>query len=113
MQLESEEITGEVTRVRLTGTMDLAGAEEIGLRLSVLAGSRKYLLVDLEGVSFLSSMGIRGLLGAAKTVLRRGGKMVLIKPNATVEKVLTATGCDGLMPIAGSDEEALGLLAPA
>lgn len=110
MQLLSEEIDGNVTRVVLVGALDLAGAEQIGLKLSVLAGSRKLLLIDMEGLTFLSSMGIRSLLSAAKTLARRGGKLILVKPSATVHKVLLTTGCDGLMPIASSLDEALGLL---
>jgi len=111
MQLESEEIDGSVTRVRLVGAPDLAGAEEIGLKLSVLADSRRCLLIELEQFTFLSSMGIRSLLSAAKTLARRGGKLILINPTPTVQKVLLTTGCDGLMPIVPTLDEALGLLA--
>ena len=111
MQLNTEELSENVTKVILNGSLDLAGAEEIGLKMSVLAGSRKSLLVDLEALSFLSSMGIRTLLTAAKTILRRGGKLILLKPNPTVHKVLLTTGCDALMPITQELDEALRLLA--
>ena len=111
MHLQSEEIDGDVTRVVLVGALDFAGTEEIGLKLSVLAESRTRLVIDLEKVTFLSSMGIRSLLTAAKTIARRRGKMVLLNPSAIVQKVLQTTGCDGLMPISRSLDEAIRLLA--
>ncbi|MDR3523390.1 MAG: STAS domain-containing protein [Acetobacteraceae bacterium] len=99
MELQSEELANDITQVALIGALDLAGTEEIGLKLNVLAGSRKRLLMDMTGLTFLSSMGIRSLITVAKTVTRRGGKVVLLKPIAAVEKVLVTTGCDSMMPI--------------
>ena len=47
----------------------------IGLRMNVIAGSTKNLLVDLQNVSFLGSMGLRSILVPAQAVRRRGGKL--------------------------------------
>ena len=79
--------------------------------MNVLAGSRRKLLFDLAAVSFLASMGIRSLLNIARVVSRRGGKIVLINPNAVVARVLFTTGVELLLPVRETLAEALALLA--
>jgi anti-sigma B factor antagonist len=111
MELATDELAQEVTRVRLVGSFDIAGAESVDLMMNVLAGSRRKLLFDMTEVSFLASMGIRSLLTVAKAVVRRGGKVVLLKPNATVMKVLVTTGTDHLLPVRETLADALALLA--
>ena len=56
-------------------------------------------------------MGIRSLLNVARVVSRRGGKIVLINPNAVVAKVLFTTGTEHLLPVRETLDEALALLA--
>lgn len=99
MEMAVEDLAGGVTRVALSGRLDVAGAGRIDLRFSVLAGSRKALVVDLSQVSFLASMGLRTLLTGARTVRSKGGKMVLLSPDANVAKVLEIAGVETLLPI--------------
>jgi anti-anti-sigma factor len=90
---------GEVTRVILDGRMDIQGAAAIDLKMNVLAGSSKFLLLDLTNVSFLGSMGLRSIVLPAQTVKRRGGKMALLNPSPMVEEVLKASNIDEIIPI--------------
>ena len=90
---------GGITRVELDGRMDIAGAAEVDLRMNAIAGSAKKLLVDLERVSFLGSMGLRSIVIPARAVHGRGGKVVLFKPNEMVESVLKTSGIDSLLPV--------------
>jgi anti-anti-sigma factor len=106
MDLAVEERNG-VTLVHLAGRLDIAGASAIDLRFSALSGSRRALIVDLSNVSFLASMGIRLLLTGAKTVSAKGGRMVLLKPDAEVEKVLATAGIDTLIPIHADETSAM------
>ncbi len=99
MELAVEDMESGVTLVRLNGRLDIAGASVIDLRFSALAGSRRSMVVDLSEVTFLASMGIRLLLGSAKTVTSKGGHMVLMAPIADVKNVLTTAGIDTLIPV--------------
>ena len=45
-------------------------------------------------------------MSAAKTLSRKGGKLVVVNPNDHVKDVLVTTGADGLMPIVATDSEA-------
>ncbi|HEY1897339.1 MAG TPA: STAS domain-containing protein, partial [Terracidiphilus sp.] len=74
MTISTESMEGDITRVLLDGRLDIQGAAAIDLRMNVLAGSSKFLLVDLSKVSFLGSMGLRSIIVPAQAVRRRGGK---------------------------------------
>lgn len=99
MEMHIEEPNGDITRVRLTGRMDYAGATEIDARFMELAGREKSVLVDVSKVSFLASMGIRTLIMAAKALKERGGKMILFSPETMVAMVLKTSGTDILIPV--------------
>ena len=99
MEMQIEELDPEITRAKLIGRMDYAGATEIDAQFMELAAQRKLLLVDLSKVAFLASMGIRTLIMAAKVVKARGDRMVLFSPEMMVAKVLQTSGTDILIPV--------------
>jgi anti-anti-sigma factor len=99
MQISTEELEGGVTRVILDGCLDISGAQAIDLKMNVIAGSKKAVLVDIQKVSFIGSMGLRTLVAPARAIKGRGGKMVLFGPNEMVEKVLRASAIDTMIPI--------------
>jgi anti-sigma B factor antagonist len=99
MTISTEPMDGEVTRVILDGRLDIQGSAAIDLKMNVLAGSSKFLLLDLTNVSFLGSMGLRSIVLPAQTVKRRGGKMALFNPSPMVEEVLKASNIDEIIPI--------------
>ncbi len=62
MQISTEELDGGVTRVVLDGRLDIVGAAAVDLKMNIIAGSAKKLLIDLEKVTFLGSMGLRSIV---------------------------------------------------
>jgi anti-anti-sigma factor len=110
MAIATEELAGGVTRVILEGRLDIEGAASVDLQMNVIAGSRKAVLVDLQKVSFIGSMGLRALVAPARAIKGRGGKIVLYAPNEMVEKVLTTSGTDTLIPVHHELESALDAL---
>jgi anti-anti-sigma factor len=99
-------VPGAVTKVTLVGRLDILGAEKIGLPLAAVAGARGNVVVDMTGVDFIASIGIRHLVMAAKAVARGSGKLVLLDPNPMVTDVLVVAGLDQLLPIVRSEDEA-------
>ena len=102
--------TGMTARVVLNGRLDATGVTAVWVPFNALVETKRGLIVDLSGVSFISSNGIRMLTAAANTVKRRGGRLVLLNPNAVVDEVLTITGVHSIIPVARSDGEAQSLL---
>ncbi len=99
MQISTEEMDGGVTKVALDGRMDIEGAAVVDLKMNLIAGGAKKLLIDLQKVSFLGSMGLRSIVIPARAVRSRGGKVVLFAPTDMVETVLKTSGIDSLFPV--------------
>jgi len=99
MPISTEELTGGITRVILDGRLDIDGAAAVDLKMNVIAGTKKAVLIDMQKVSFLGSMGLRALVTPARAITSRGGKIVLFGPNELVEKVLKTSGVDGFIPV--------------
>jgi len=99
MTMSTESMDSDITRVVLDGRLDIEGAESIDMRMNVVAGSARFLLIDLHNVSFIGSMGLRSIVIPAKNVNRRGGKVALFGPVPSVEEVLKASKIDEVIPI--------------
>jgi anti-anti-sigma factor len=99
MQLSTQDMDDGVTRVELDGRMDIAGAAAVDMKMNLIAGSAKKLLIDLQKVTFLGSMGLRSIVLPARAVLGKGGKVVIYAPTEMVESVLKASNIDSLLPI--------------
>jgi anti-anti-sigma factor len=105
-----EELEGGVTRVILDGRLDIEGAAAVDMRMNVIAGTKKAVLLDMQNVSFLGSMGLRALVAPARAIKGRGGKMVIFGPIELVEKVLKTSGVDAMIPIHHDLQSALAAL---
>jgi len=104
---------GSIATVRLSGRLDISGAEVIAMPLATLAGAKRGLVIDLSEVTTLASIGIRHLISAAKVVARRGGRLVLLNPNNTVAEILATTGVSDFLHITHSESEARAAAAPS
>ena len=110
MQISISEFGDAGTRVTLIGKLDISGAGKIELPLATIAGSQQSVVVDMVGVDFIASVGIRHLLMAAKSIARKHGKFLLLNPTPLVTQVLITAGLQDLLPIVRSEEEALAAL---
>src|ERR1700744_1128100 len=98
-------------RVTLTGKLDIAGSQKIELPLATLAGARGNLVIDMAGVDFIASIGIRQLVMAAKAVTHGAGRLLLLAPTAAVTEAVETSGLLDLLPIVRSEDEARTALA--
>jgi anti-sigma B factor antagonist len=101
------ELEDGVTKVVISGRVDIAGARELEMPMAVVAGSRRAVVVDLSGVEFMASLGLRGIVVSAKSIFSKRGKIVLLAPRPEVREVITTTGIDDLIPIFHDEAEAI------
>ena len=108
MALTYEDVSESFRRIVLSGRLDGPGTAEIATKLTSLSAAAKYrVVVDLTGVSFLASIGIRAVLSSAKAAQQNGGRIVLyVGGNPAVTKTLQATGIDELIPMFADAAEA-------
>lgn len=88
-----------VTLITLTGRMDVAGAAGIDVRFTALTSANRAVVVDMGGVEFMASMGLRTLIMAAKSVASKRGRMVLYRPTPMVREVIVTSGVETLLPM--------------
>ncbi len=65
----------------------------------------KGLIIDLNGISFIDSVGVGALVVAAKTFQNIKGKVILVNPQESVKKALDAMNLSSLLPILITDNE--------
>ncbi len=110
MEMNFVDLDSGIRRIHLTGRLDTAGVGAIETRFSAVASGRAGgTIVDLSGVPFLASMGIRMLVSCAKSAAARGGRMALFAPQPLVAQSLRDTGIDQIVPIAADEPRALEL----
>lgn len=107
MPMTVEELDNGVTKVVITGRIDIAGAQEIDLPLNVVGGSRRAVVIDLTGVTFMASMGLRGLVMCANSIHSKRGKVSMFGPPDSVAEVIRTMGIDELIPLLSSEAEAI------
>jgi anti-sigma B factor antagonist len=79
----------------LSGEIDMSNVQDLVDAASELREHRG-LRLRMEGVSFIDSTGIRGLLRIAEMT---GGELVLVSPHPAVRKVLRVLGLDATPPL--------------
>jgi anti-anti-sigma factor len=110
MELEILEQSPTVTRVALKGQMDTQGVDSIETRLTAALTRGGNAIIDLSGVTFLASLGIRLLITVAKTLDRRGNRLVLVAPRQLVDQALRHSSIEDIIPVAADFEAARALL---
>ncbi len=100
MQLEVIELDNGIKHIKLNGRMDIPGTNQIETSFTAQTSTKKGgVLVDMSGVEFIASFGMRILLSNAKALKGRGGKMALYNPIPVVQEALTVAGINELIPI--------------
>ncbi len=99
MVMTTEELPGGIIKVILDGDLGIEGAAVVDLQMNIIAGAHKSVIVDIQKVSFIGSMGLRALVSPARAIKNHGGKMVLFGPIELVEKVLKMSGIDTVIPV--------------
>ena len=96
------------------GRIDTTTAGALETRLvSALAGASPQLVVDLSGVEYISSAGLRVLLVAARRVQATGGRLALCAMGQPVRQVFQLAGFLPLFTIQDTRDQAVaGLAAP-
>ncbi len=104
--LASAERMGGSLVISVSGELDLATAPELE---EVIAGAIQpdegHMVVDLLGVTFMDSSGIRALVQAKDS--RPGTEVTLVVGGGIVHKLIDVTGLDGWFRIEDDIESAL------
>ena len=107
MQISVEKLPDAVTRVVLSGPLDIKGAASVELPFTTVTSSNERVVIDVAEVDYVASIGLRLLVSAARTVSRRGGRLVLCHTTENVSKVLAMSGLSQMLPSFPTLEQAV------
>lgn len=94
-----------------SGRLDTAAAPlfEREVEAATASGNAR-VLIDLADLSYISSMGLRALLTAAKRINAKGGRLALCALQAQVAEVFEISGFNAIVPVYKDRESALAAL---
>ncbi len=108
MELKVIRMDERVTHLAISGKLDIntvmAGEPDFWAHT---VGRQKPALVDIAGVTFLGSMGIRMLLNAFLTLKDKGVPLILLNPPPLIEKTFKHAGLLDLLAIERDERQAL------
>jgi anti-anti-sigma factor len=95
-----EELEAGLTMMVLSGTLDAPGAmgieQQFQKRIQDHSGN---VIIELSGLDYMSSYGLRMILTAAKALHDKGGGLHLAAPNSHVMEVIRVAGYDTMFPV--------------
>jgi len=96
------------TVVTVAGRLDsVTGPDYRKTLQEVMAAGAARVVVDLQGLTYISSAGVGEILLSANQMTAKGGQLSLANVPANVLSVLKMCGIDGLLPRHASVDEAL------
>jgi anti-anti-sigma factor len=82
------DVDGRFPTVRLRGELDISGAEEIERSIEEIEKTATgILIIDLRGLEFMDSTGLRLILSADARARDRGSSLIIVRGPETVHRV--------------------------
>ncbi|HWL43974.1 MAG TPA: STAS domain-containing protein [Ilumatobacter sp.] len=95
-------ITRTESGIAVVGEIDAHTAPAVAAALA--AAEHEPLVIDLSGVEFVDSSGLRVLLEAHQTRQAAGGSLVLSQPSPAVQRVLDVSGVDEYLDVSSQPD---------
>ena len=97
-EVSTEQRPGEVV-IRLSGELDLSAFDEVdGVLSDAQSDGNRIVRIDLRGLEFIDSTGIRLLLAAHSRAKRVGHEFCIIRGSERIQRVFALTDLDGRLP---------------
>ena len=87
----------ELVTLEITGRLDTTTAPNLESVINELSEDTKELIFDMSGVEYISSAGIRVLIGAYKKMSINQGTMRIEKANDMVREIFEMTGLSDML----------------
>ena len=111
MELKTLEATDQFVLVALTGHLGLEATQGVDKKFKkATSDTHKSSIVDMSGVTFISSFGVRMFLDVLQSLEKEGKKLLFVNPQAEVKDILVACEMDTLAGIYDTKEAAVAAL---
>jgi anti-sigma B factor antagonist len=102
-EIDVQERKGSVL-VRLSGEIDLAAVEAVETELLPLEERFPTVILDLRGVTFLDSTGLRTIVSADARARKNAFELKIVRGPEQVQKILYLAGLDKILPLVDPEE---------
>lgn len=110
----TESKQGNITILLVQGRLDATTGSDLDRHLGTLiGGGALHVVLNLSGLEYVSSAGLRVFLSAAKRMKQAQGKLALASPGPQVQQILDVAGFSSVLPVFASLVEAIGKSADA
>jgi anti-anti-sigma factor len=107
MEIE-ERVKEDISIISISGRMDAISSREAEAKLEDLLNVNKTIvIINLEGMDYISSVGLRTLMIALKKQKSNKGQLALIHLQPFVKNIFKITGLDRIFFIYSTEEEAI------
>ncbi len=106
MEINSDK-TDKGLVIMVSGRLDTTTAQDFESGCLDLIGKEGNIVVDLQGVEYVSSAGLRGILSLGKKVRSDGGNLVFCNLKGMVKEVFEISGFASIFNIYETREQAL------
>jgi anti-sigma B factor antagonist len=106
LAIECEE-HGTTALLVLRGELDIATSPQLRDELVQVISDGRRIVVDLEGLGFIDSVGLGILVSGLKRARQHGGELELVCANRTILQPLELTGLDQTFTMHALRDEAL------
>jgi anti-sigma B factor antagonist len=91
---------GTCAVVRVDGEIDLDNASDLSeVAIAAMREIGPSIVLDLSGVTFMDSTGLKVLLAVHRRAELAGGRLVLAGPTRSVNRVVSITGFDQMFTV--------------
>lgn len=92
----------------LRGRLNQASADALHAAAMEIAGDpdSRFLIIDMDGVDFIASVGIRALIRPSQGMALKGGKLVVANLNPQLKDFFSLTGLDKMFTVCDSLDDA-------
>jgi anti-anti-sigma factor len=96
--------------VGIAGSLDSGTSPEAQKSLDSVVATAKKVALDFSQLDYISSAGLRVLLGAAKQLRAQGGTLGMFGLNQSVREVFDISGFSTILPVYQSEADALSAM---
>ena len=90
---------GASATIKVEGKLTATEAPELEAAVEGLGADVRDITLNLAGLEYIASAGLRVLVATGKTAASRGGKLTIAEPSKEVMDILEMTGLAGIFAI--------------
>jgi anti-sigma B factor antagonist len=95
--------------IRAVGELDMSTIDRLRAPLEAARRDGCTVLLDMSGVSFIDSNGLRLMLEAARATERSDWAWFLVRPSLPVRRLVELTGSASRLPLVATETETAGV----